>query len=200
MVKSCQHTFLKKSTSVASRCVPELKPAQDEAPGQVNRPFTRKIGGGFQSCCVCSALRVVVCQELSNCYSPWDPGTQVPLATRARPSRSVPYVDCMHWPALARLWERRARCTHSTLKVEVACKNGAHHYLCGAPTGSCPSGRCLKMSVVFNIQHCGLCIAALHLFMFISVNVSTFKRLYTSIFCIYICILVIMLISHTITV
>lgn len=54
------------STSRACRCMPNLKPiSQPEVSGQLNRPFSWEDWESISICCLCSALGVVVCQELS---------------------------------------------------------------------------------------------------------------------------------------
>ena len=58
-------TFLE-NTFVASGCIIRLKLAfQPSIPVKVNRPLSEKDWGCVLVCYLCSALEVVVCQELS---------------------------------------------------------------------------------------------------------------------------------------
>lgn len=47
-------------------------------------------------CSLCSALHVVICQELPTdspvVTIPWDPGMQAPLTSRARQSKGIPWA------------------------------------------------------------------------------------------------------------
>lgn len=57
---------LPESTSVASKCVPNLKPPpKTEAPGLASRSLSQKGWGCVSICCLDSALGVVACQEWS---------------------------------------------------------------------------------------------------------------------------------------
>ena len=64
--KDGSSSLIPESTSVASRCVANTKPdPQADALGQVNRPFSQADLGCVSVWCLCSALGLVACQELS---------------------------------------------------------------------------------------------------------------------------------------
>lgn len=79
---------------------------QAEALGKQIRFFHRKSRVVFQSSfCLCGALGVVACQELSSCMVLCSSGKPTFLGIRARQSRDVSCVDCVCLLALARQLE-----------------------------------------------------------------------------------------------
>ena len=80
----------------ASRCVPNLKPAP-----RARAPASQK-DRCVSVCCLCSSLRVAVCQELPFiCYSPTGSrNTSVP-GLQSQVLKGCPLMGCMHVLAVA---------------------------------------------------------------------------------------------------
>lgn len=84
-----------RSVPWGSRCVPNLKSAaQAKNPGQANRVFLRKTGCVCVGC-LCSALGLVVCQELPIVTVLWDPEMHIPLSTGAKWSRGISWMEAI---------------------------------------------------------------------------------------------------------
>ena len=87
-----QRTF-PESSSIASRCVPNLAPApKAEDLGLASRPPSQNACGGLSVCCLCSALGVVVAKDcLSNCYCPMGPRNTSPPGHQSRAIKGYPW-------------------------------------------------------------------------------------------------------------